>query len=441
MYNLKGFMVYGPLADNSVDVIAPLGELSTHCATFAKEKGQYINATYKDSKLISFLSQRVAVDNTKTLATVPVVHQNAALSLGQWLYTKAMAQEISQDRDAFQSDLISSFGQTHLDLAFGELVGDGQRWMPEWISYKLNDAEDNRVRLWFADDSFRRQFDEYEIGFVSPIAKLDDFFKDPLVVKALVEAWTLTSALEKADVLKNRKPETVLMNKVYKYYAQLAPFITLDTNWTIVIWGPAGNNPDIIKQELAKWILANSQHSEEEWIDIFPDIFTSTEHIITPFWDSVAIENRSIVSGVYSPTVSVTDVVAISNKTIKGKNYTQAHINENLQVSGVLYGSLAMSVCGGPYNRGGIKKFNQQWPRYINVPTGTPDFNRMDLETQNFINLLYRMLIVAESATLFSDIPVGMSRVTRDGVVYIASSMNDVLYLVVTKYSMLDIDV
>ena len=439
MYNLKGFMVFAPLANNSFDVIAPLGELSTHCATFSKEKGQYTNATYADSKLISFLSQQVAVDGTKTQITAPVVHQNAALSLAQWVFTKSMAQEISLDREAFASAMIASFGETHLELAFGEIVADGSRYMPEWISYKLDDPEENRVRLWFADDSFRRQYDEYELGFVPPIPVLDDFFKDPLIVKAAVEAWTLTQALEKADVLKNRKPETVMLNKVYKYFAQLAPFIDLDTNWTVIIWGPAGNNPDIIKQELAKWILANSQHTEEEWMDLFPDIFTSTEYVITPFWDEVAIEQKTIVTGVYSPTVLVKDVIAVSNLTIKGKNYNQLHIDENLCVSSVLYGSLCMSVCGGPYNRDGIKKFNDQWPDYINVSTNSPDFNRMKLPTQEFVNLLYSMLLVAENATLFSDIPLGMSRVTRDGIVYIAASMNDILYLVVTKYSMLDI--
>jgi hypothetical protein len=439
MYNLKGFMVFAPLANNSFDVIAPLGELSTHCATFSKEKGQYTNPLYADSKLVSFLSQRTAVDGAETQITTPVIHQNAALNLSQWIYTKSLAQEISEDRDAFASAMIASFGQTHLELAFGEIVGDGVRWMPEWVSYKLNDAEDNRVRLWYADDSFRRQYDEYEIGFVPPIAVLDDFFKDPLIVKAAVEAWSLTSALEKADVLKNRKPETVMMNKVYKYFAQLAPFISLDTNWTIIIWGPAGNNPDIIKQELAKWILANSQHTEEEWMDIFPDIFTSTEFIVTPFWDEVAIEQKTIINGVYSPTVRAKDVISVSNLTIKGKNYTQLHIDENLCVSSVLYGSLAMSVVGGPYNRGGVSKFNDQWPDYINVSTNSPDFNRMQLATQDFVNLLYSMLIVAEKATLFSDIPLGMSRVTRNGIVYIAASMNDILYLVVTKYSMLDI--
>lgn len=438
MYNLKGFMVFAPLADNSVDTIAPLGELSTHCATFSKEKGQYINPTYKDSKLNSFLSQRVAVDNTKTLVSVPVVHQNAALSLSQWIYTKALAQEITLDRDALQSQLTTSFGQTHLDLAFGEILEDGTVRMPEWISYKLDDAEDNRVRLWFADDSFRRQYDEYEIGFVAPIPVLDDFFKDPLLVKAAVEAWTLTNALEKADALKNRKPETVMLNKVYKYYAQLAPFISLSTNWTVVIWGAAGNNPDIIKQELAKWILANSQHTEEEWMDIFPDIFTSTEFICTPFWEHIAIEQKSIINGVNSPTVPVADVVAISNLTIKGKNYTQFHIDANLCVTGVLYSSLAMSVCGGPYNREGVFKFSDQWPDYINVSTNSPDYNRMKPATQEFVNLLYSMLLAAETATPFSDIPLGMSRVTRSGIMYIAASMNDILYLVVTKYSLLD---
>lgn len=439
MYNLKGFMVFAPLANNSVNVIAPLGELSTHCATFSKEKGQYINATYTDSKLISFLSQNVATNGTKTLAIVPVVHQNAALQLSQWIYDKAIAQETTLDRDAFRAALLASFGTTHLDLNFGEIISDGTRRMPEWVSYTLNDPAPNTVRLWLADDSFRRQYDEYELAFVAPTAKVDDFFKDPVIVKSLLDAESLTTALEKADVLKDRKPETLLLNKVYTYNAQLTSDIKYNTNWTVVIWGPAGNNPDIIKQALAAWILENSQHTEEEWMDLFPDIFTSTEFIVTPFWENVAIAQRSITTGVYSPTATIKDVVDTSKLTIQGKNYTAAHIAENLCVSGVLYSSVLLSICGGPYNRGGVMKFNDQWPDFINVSTDSPDFNRMQLATQDFVNLLYKLLIVAEGATLYSDIPVGMARVIRGDIVYIGASLNDILYLVVTKYSMLDI--
>ncbi|MND22207.1 hypothetical protein D3C81_144770 [compost metagenome] len=441
MYNLKGFMVFAPLADNAVNVIAPLGELSTHCATFSKEKGQYISTDYKDSKLISLLSQDVATNGTKTLQKVPAAHQAAALNLGQWIYAKAIASEIRDDRPAFESSLINQFGTLMQDLACGELVTDGVRWMPEWISYKLVGQPDNRVRIWFADDSLRRQYDEYEIAFVPPIAKLDDFFRDPNEVKALVDAYTLSAALEKGDTVKGRNPETVMINKIYKYYAQKAPFINIDTNWLIIVWGPAGNNPDIIKQELAKWILANSQHTEEEWMDIFPDIFTSTEFIATPFWDNIAIEQKAILTGVYSPTMLLTDIRSKSLKTIKGKNYTTAHIDQNLVVSGFQYSSLCVSICGGPYNRGGVKRFDDQWPKYINVSTGSPDANRMDLATQNWLDFFIRMLIVAESATLYSDMPIGMSRVTRDGIVYIASTFEDILYLVVTKYTMMDVNI
>lgn len=441
MYNLKGFMVYDPLADNTVNVIAPLGELSTHCNTFAKEKGAYISTTYPDSKLVSFLSQTVATNGTKALIKVPAAHQAAALNLGQWIYAKAIASEIRDDRPAFETALFNAFSGLMTDLDFGELVSDGVRWMPEWISYTLTGQGENRVRIWFADDSMRRQYDEYEIAFVAPIAKLDDFFRDPSEVKALVDAYTLTGALEKADVVKARKPETVMVNKIYKYFAQLAPFINLDTNWLIIVWGPAGNNPDIIKQELAKWILANSQHTEEEWMDIFPDIFTSTEFIATPFWDKIAIEQKVITNGVYSPTIQLIEARTKSLKTIKGKNYSVAHIDENLVLTGFMYGSLCATICGGPYNRDGIKRFDDQWPDYINVSTNSPDANRPSKTTQDWVAFFYEMLLVAENATLFSDLPVGMSRVTRDGIVYIASSHKDILYLVVTKYTMMDINI
>lgn len=441
MYNLKAFMVYAPLADNAIDVIAPLGELSTHCATFSKEKGQYISTDYKDAKLISFASYDVATNGTKSLVKVPVSHQMAALNLGQWIYAKAIASEIRDDRDALQVALNTAFGGLFNDLTFGELVNDGVRWMPEWITYTLTGQPENRVRIWFADDSLRRQYDEYELAFVAPIEKLDDFFRDPNEVKALVDAYRLETALAKGDTVKNRKPETLMLNRVYKYYAQKAPYISLDANWLIIVWGPTGNNPDIIKQELAKWILANSQHTEEEWMDIFPDIFTSTEFIATPFWDNIAIEQKAILSGVYSPTMLLSDIRAKSLKTIKGKNYTVAHIDQNLVVSGFQYSSLNVSICGGPYNRNGIKRFDDQWSDYINVPYDSLDVGRMKLATQNWLAFFVSMLIQAEKATLFSDLPLGMSRVTRDGIVYIASTYEDILYLVVTKYSMLDITV
>lgn len=441
MYSLKAFMLYSALADNNVDVIAPLGELSTHCRTFSKEKGQYTSTDYKDAKLISFVSQNIATNGAKTLIKVPAAHQAAALNLGQWIYAKAIASEIRDDRDALTVALNTAFGGLLNDLTFGEIVSDGVRWMPEWVMYSLASQPENRVRIWFADDSMRRQYDEYELAFVAPIANLDDFFRDPNEVKALVDAYKLETALAKGDAVKNRKPETVMLNRVYKYYAQKAPFINLDTNWLIIVWGPAGNNPDIIKQELAKWILANSQHNEEEWMDIFPDIFTSTEFIITPFWDNIAIEQKAILSGVYSPTMLLTDIRSKSLKTIKGKNYTTAHIDQNLVASSFQYSSLAVSICGGPYNRGGVKRFDDQWPDYINVAYDSLDAGRMKLSTQNWLSFITAMFIQAEKATLFSDLPQGMARVTRDGIVYIGSTFEDILYLVVTKYSMMDVNI
>lgn len=439
MYSLKAFMIYAPLADNAVDVIAPLGELSTHVRTFSKEKGQYTSTDYKDSKLISFVSQNIATNGTKTLVKVPAAHSNAALNLGQWIYAKAIASEIRDDRDALTVALNTAFGGLLNDITFGEIVTDGVRWMPEWITYSLAGQPENRVRIWFADDSMRRQYDEYELAFVAPIDNLDDFFRDPAEVKVLVDAYKLDTALAKAETVKNRKPETYIINRVYKYIAQKAPFINLDTNWMVIIWGPAGNNPDIIKQELAKWILANSQHTEEEWMDIFPDIFTSTEFIVTPFWDNIAIEQKAISSGVYSPTMLLTDIRTKSLKTIKGKNYTTAHIDQNLVQTAFQYASVCASVCGGPYNRGGVKRLDDQWPDYINVAYDSLDAGRMKLATQNWLNFMIQLLIQAEKATLFNDLPQGMARVTRDGIVYIASTHEDILYLVVTKYSMLDI--
>lgn len=439
MYILKGFMVIAPLADNAVNVIAPLGELSTQSYTYAKEKGHYTNPSYRDVILTTFRSENF-VDGIETLTQVPISQQNAALRIGQWLYTKAELGEINSNYVRCQELLQIEFGTLVSDIKIGEMKTDRTRWLPEWVSYTLTGSPANEVKIWFCDQSFQEQYDEYEIQFVPALEPIDSFFLDPLVVKASLEARTTVDIFNRIEEVKNKQPYTFLLSQEFEYRGQDTAQTRIMTNWTVMIWGIAGNNPDIIKQELARYILKITAYNEEDWIKIFPDIFTNTEYILMPFWDQYAIPNRTIVTGMYSPSSHLLGAIGLAYAAVEGKGYYREHVNENLVLSSVLYKSLAFAAVGGPYNRDGVFRFDMKWPDYLIVPTTSPDFNRMSLKTQEWITLFYEMLIVAENATLTSSVPLGMSRVIRNGVMYIAASYDRVLYLVLTRHSVMDIE-
>jgi hypothetical protein len=57
----------------------------------------------------------------------------------------------------------------------------------------------------------------------------------------------------------------------------------------------------------------------------------------------------------------------------------------------------------------------------------------MALATQEWSLMINDMLIIAESATDFSDIPISMRRLRRGTNLYIAKVYNNIQYLVMTK--------
>ena len=438
MYILKGFMVISPLADNTVNVIAPLGELSTQSYTYAKEKGQYTNPAHKDVILTTFASKNI-VDQVATLATAPIPHQLAALNISQWLYEKAELGELNQNYVHCQGLLQGQFGSLVTDIEVGEMKSDTIRWLPEWITYSLLGSE-NEVKLWFCDESFQLQYDEYELEFVPALEPLDSFFLDPLVVKANLLARNITKVFQRIEEVKNKLPYTTLVNQEFEYRGPDEAGTRIMTNWTVMIWGIAGNNPDVIREELVALILKESAYTEDDWIQIFPDIFTSTEFILLPMWNQYAIPNRSIVTGIYTPSTQLLNALNLAYSGIQGKGYTKTHVDQNFVMSSVLFKSLAFGSVGGPYNRDSIHRFDYKWEDYIIVPSSSPDYNRMNINTQEWVTLFIQLLIVAENATPTSTIPLGMSRVTRNGVVYITASFDRVLYLVLTRYSAQEIE-
>lgn len=433
MYILKGFMSYGKLHDNNVGITSPIGEISTNALTYAKEKGFYNKSSAPNSGLISFYSFYTEEDS---LIKVPVSISDVVLDIGEWFYSNAISGTLTSNQNLVSQLFLNVFNSSIVDFKIGAMVTNGTNWLPEWIEFKVTTTDqysDNIVKIWFSNNSFEQQYDEYEIEFVAPITNLDDFFKNALQVKSLVDAVSLTDLMLKVETVKEKNPYTFLKSSKYDYHDYLDFDWTYPTNWTVMLYGIAGNNVDVIKRELQKWILERSNYGVEDWKKVFPDIFTNTEFIITPLWDQYSVPNRTIQAGVYSPTTEFFRIAAIANKTCVGDNYNTTHVLNNTSISSSMYKSIQFLSCGGPDNRGGITKLYDQFTDYMAVSSTSGDFNRMSLRTQNWIFFLTELFIVAENMTEHSVMPIGTSRLFREGNMYAVGTYEDVQYLVVAK--------
>jgi len=113
--------------------------------------------------------------------------------------------------------------------------------------------------------------------------------------------------------------------------------------------------------------------------------------------------------------------------------YPEPHINSHLTAMGFPHKSLTMLAVGGPDNRDELFKITDVFSDYISVGTTSPDFNRMDQATKDWVNMIAEMMPVAESMTEFSSVPLRMSRTKRDGVLYLVKSFGNINYLLAAK--------
>jgi hypothetical protein len=332
---------------------------------------------------------------------------------------------------------MAEFAGMLTNFAIGELQYDQLHnlTLPEYITY-VDASEASQVTIWLADESFSNQYDEYEIEVIFPIVPLDDFFKDPLQVKVMLDKFSVVDKLAEVQLQRGEYPYTFLQAMRYDYQNPVNTSYKLPTYWIVVGYGQAGNNPDIIKQAIADKVLANSTHTRDQWITILPDLFLVTEWVITPFWMNFSVPDAELQAGMYSPTVDPRKALVTLKKTTKGAGYTDAWTTAQYELSSMVYKSLAFGIVGNPQNRGGITQFSKQFPDYMLVTNDSADVNRMSPRTIGFAAKLAQLTKIAEDLTRYSNIPPGFSRVVRNNLVYVSAFYDNVNYVMLGKPSL-----
>lgn len=432
MYILKGFFAHSSLISNQLNEVAKFGELSANSASYAKDKLFYTNTELApQTTLVVFHTVK---DDVRV--EVPVNLSNNALGIGNFILERAFEGIIPADAYVLRQQLNAEFSGSAIDFEVGLILDDFGFKMPEWIRYTdTTNAEPNEITIWLADASFSAQYDEFSIEVIPPLLPVDNFFKDPLTVKNLLLDYDLVTKTDEAQAKRGQYPFTQIKTFRYDYHNPAILTDLTPTYWIILIYGQAGNNPDLIREAIVKEVLSNSEHTQEEWAVILPDLFRTTEHIFTPMWVNYSVPNHEFHAGFYSPTIDPRKALTWIKRTARGVGYSDGYVEQRYEFTQNIYRSIAMGVIGNPDNRDGITQFKDRFSDYMVVSNNTADYNRMSVTTQEFSNLLSNLLVAAESMTPFTAVPMGLSRVTRDGVVYATGFFKNVNYLVVSKYS------
>lgn len=430
MYQLKGFAAIDTLVSNVEGVIAPIGELSTYSATFTKERLIYPSVTNPNITTNIFSSISSLTGN---VVPPEVIMTLADIMLG-WIYERQLASTVVETRQQFQDALASNFVTECVGVVCGDLIyaANGKQF-PEWISWKTREYidEDNITTIWLSDQSFRQKYDNYELVIVPPIPNIDTFFNGAGAVLASVSSVTHVDRFNMIQSARGDHPETVLVGVSYNWIDPLNPANQINTNWSVLIYGPNGNDNDIIRESIADYILANSAHTESEWKVIFPDIFKRTEFLFFPRWHNYAIPNLVLQSGIYSPVTYSTKEITYLKSILS--DYTALFVEQHASVMPHPYKCLALDVIGGFENRENLFDITQIYPDILNVSTTSVDYNRMSADTQGLLSRLTEMILIAESLTYYSDIPVGYRKVERYGVMFVSTRYMNIELLVSSK--------
>lgn len=445
---VRGVVSYGVLTDNRVDRIAPVGELSNLARTYSRDQQVYSRGSGEETVHLTVF--RVC-DGLGTLGELRVGVADQVLAIGQWLYGYGVEGELRESVEGVREALLAAFGASVMELAVGPLVEDAERglWLPQRIDCVIVTEQSGEVvrtgvRLWLSDQAFIEQYDEMDLELIGPVDHLDDLFRAPSVVRELVGRRSTQELMELIRYRVQGQPYTLVRSEEFDYYPPGDPELRFPTTWTFVIWGSGRDHYDRIRQRLADWILSQSAYSAEQWAALFPDIFSTTEFIITPLWTRYAIANRTDDPGMYSPTVPLQVGLEAVQRTATGPKYTPQTVHDHTAVLNTTYKSLALLVTGGPENRNRLTHFFRAYRDYLAIPTASPDFDRMRPRTRLFVEFLHSLLFSAESVTEYSVLPDSMTRVWRtnaqgERVMYVTARHDHIQYLVVSKQSMVEL--
>lgn len=437
MNTLNAFVEIPELADNTLEKIGKFGEFSVKARTYTKDIRNYAD---KDAFPNIELTTTAILDETSTpVPNPPAQLTDIALSVSNFFYTQysdnaiplppskatlesAVAAEVPLIRNVRIGEILEAGlpGKRLIDQVRYDCVVNGILW---------------RVTLWFSDSKFREQYPLYDIVVIPPLGDIDRMIDTPANVVEAIKGITVDYTINRIAAITSEHSSTTLYTHTIKWNDPNGSKTKINTKWTVVIYGAAGNDLDIIKDAIRRYIADNS--TSDKWPIIFPDLYSENEFLLMPLWDVIAAPADSYDDGLYASLIDFKTVNEQAKRVIP-LSYTGTVAMDKLRSDflGILsttYRGLLVMTLGNPNNVDGKTMFDELYPDYMAVSTDRPDFARMSTLTQDFVIKLIETLDIARHYTLNASLDGGYTKATKGNREYIGFDFEGFTYYVLTR--------
>lgn len=430
MYTFKGFISIPALVSNTDGITADVGELSSYGYTFSREIKTY--STVGSGVNVHCFSSRSSVMDARIAP--PGVVTDLLKTLSAWVHQRQNGLAAAESISEFKLALGAQYPTEISDIVVPSMsVSITGHTYPTSISFTCTGytAETNTVKLWFNSTAFLQEYDEYELVIVPPVANIDTLQTDYLSASAAIAAVDPAQTYALIQSARGSKPETLMISQMYSLVNKTNVTVSTKTYWTVLVYGPAGNSEDLIRAAVVAYLAANSTNALSKWKTILPDVFSVTEFMIVPLWNQYAVPPRTITPGIYSQACTVSGMLSYLKRVIP--SYSGSHIDNHAQTIPHPYYNVLLACIGNLENRGAKYAVTDFHPDILSVGSTSTDFGRMSVSTQALLRHFTQMLMIAQSMTTTTDIPTAYKKSTRDGVLYITLTYEDVVYLVASK--------
>ena len=445
MYIVQGFLRIPQISDNSNGVTAPFGELSPTSWTFSRSIKNYSNATKAASvEFVSFKS----VDETNKDTVIPPFISDTIVTMGQWIHTQSKKSAIPSNQQLATfvqaittefSNLTNTYGlpAAVTNVQVGEILDTpiaGQR-MLDYVAFELKDnTKIFSIKFWFNDKRFALQYPYYEMVVLPPVGSVDALNGTTADVSNLLNGITKTQIVNQITAVTRDYPATYIYSINLRWHNPNNPTSTLETEWFVVVYGQAGIDRDVVKDSIRTYIAANS--GVTIWTSIYPDLYAESEFIIIPFWSEVATIDNGYDEGLYRSAVAKYRMEEIENKQIPTSYNTvtdfAAYKRQYLVTCSTNYRSILFYALGNPNNTGGKFSLLHLYPDYMDIPTTSPDFNRLSTKTQGFAIKLNEAFHVAREYNRTKPIPTDYALSTKSNREYIGFDYDGFTFYILT---------
>jgi len=428
MRTIKGFIELTNLIINEQSQDSGIGELSDISNTYSREKFIYNNDVVDDHRLVVF---KTIEDDGRSYTAISPSESDTILTAAKDIITSTRINYRENDISSINDikSYVYSLNASISDLTFYDFVLHQGLSYPVYFDMVIDNVY--LVRLWTGDESFRVNYDEFDITVVPPVGDIDDLMKTSNIVETMLQGLSQVDLFNKIITVRGSEPDTVL--RIYNY-----PYVNPDgagtetaCHWGFIINGAAGDFEDLCQDTLEDYIRVNSSFPIEMWQIRFPSIFRRNEFVVIPLWDHIAIPDMLTLAGINSVIVDF----EVMNKDYDKycPFYSTGYTFNHKSFVPSEYDFLTLTIINGQYTDEPISKFKDVYRDYIPVSSLSYEFERMSVKTQTLKNNLTKLLIASESYSFGKIVRDGIKVRRRLGITYLSIKSDQHLILLVPK--------